>query len=165
MTSIQTAQLHHFPAIAALNLEAYREYAAYLNAGAWTTMQTNLRSPETLAQHTTFLVAIHADELAGSVAYCRPGNSRSPIPSDWASVLLLAVSPHYRRQGIGRLLLQACIQRAGDDSAQTVGLFTSELMTNAHHLYDACGFYKDCEIPPRFGLKYWRYRLDLTSTA
>jgi hypothetical protein len=50
MASIQPAQLHHFPAITDLNVEAYREYAAYLNAETWTTMLSNLRPIETLAQ-------------------------------------------------------------------------------------------------------------------
>lgn len=163
MTFVRAAQLHHFPAIANLNVEAYREYAANLTADAWTTLQANLRSPETLAQRTTFLITVLSGELAGFVAYCPPGNSRSPIPSDWASVLLLAVSPRYRRQGVGRSLLQTCIQHAREDGAQTIGLFTSELMASAHQLYDSLGFCKDCEIPQRLGLKYWRYRLNLTA--
>lgn len=164
-TLIQPAQQHHFSAIAALNIEAYREYATYLTTEAWTTMQSNLRSVETLAQHRIFLVTFVSSELAGSVAYCPPGNSRSPIPSDWASVLLLAVSPRYRKQGIGRSLLQACVQQAREDDARTVGLFTSEVMTGACQLYESFGFCKDCEIPQRLGLKYWRYRLDLAAPS
>lgn len=164
MTSIQIAQPHHFPAIATLNIEAYREYAAYLTADAWATMQTNLGAIETLAQHTIFLITFRSGNLVGSVAYCPPGNSRFPIPSDWASVLLLAVSPRYRKQGIGRSLLQACIQQACKDGSETIGLFTSEVMTGARQLYDSFGFCQDCEIPQRFGLKYWQYKLDLKTT-
>ncbi|PSB23748.1 GNAT family N-acetyltransferase [Stenomitos frigidus] len=163
MVTIQPAQQHHFAAIADLNVEAYREYAAYLTTEAWTTMQTSLRSVERLAQQQTFLVTLIANDLAGSIAYCPPGNSLAPIPSDWASVLLLAVSPCYRRQGIGRSLLYACIQQAREDGAQTVGLYTSEVMTGACQLYESFGFCKDSEIPQRLGLKYWRYRFDLTA--
>ena len=145
MISIQKAQLHHFPAISELNVEAYCEYADYLNVAAWTTMQTNLRSIEIIAQRAVFMVALLSGELAGSVAYCPPGNSIAPIPSDWASVLLLAVSPRYRRHGIARSLTQACIQQANEDGARTMGLFTSELMTAARQLYESLGFCQDCE--------------------
>jgi ribosomal protein S18 acetylase RimI-like enzyme len=163
MMLIQPAQLHHYPAIAMLTIEAYQEYAADLTPDAWITLRTNLQTIETSAHRTPFLIVIRSGELAGSVGYCPPGNSRSPIPKDWASVLLLAVSPRYRRQGVGRSLLQSCIQQARKDGAQTVGLFTSEVMTGARQLYESFGFYKDCELPQRLGLRYWRYRLDLTA--
>ncbi len=103
LASIQTAQVHHFPAIAELNIESYGEYANYLTPEAWTTMQANLRSIETVAQRAVFLIALLSGELAGSVAYCPPGQSIAPIPSDWASILLLAVSPPTRRSLVLRL--------------------------------------------------------------
>jgi ribosomal protein S18 acetylase RimI-like enzyme len=165
MAAIQPAQPHHFAVIADLNVEAYREYANYLTAEAWMTMQTNLRSVETQAQQRIFLVAFHSNALAGSVAYCPPGHSHAPIPSDRASVLLLAVSPSYRQQGIGRSLLHACVHQARKDGAQTIGLFTSEVMIAACQLYESYGFCKDCELPQRLGLRYWRYRFDLTAIA
>ncbi len=164
LISIHKAQLHDFPAIAELNIEAYGEYANHLTPEAWATMQANLCSIETVAQRAVFLIALLSGELAGSVAYCPPGNSIAPIPSDWASILLLAVSPRYRRYGVARSLTQDCIQQAHEDGAQTIGLFTSELMTNARQLYESLGFSRDCEIPQRHGLRYWRYRLGLTVT-
>jgi ribosomal protein S18 acetylase RimI-like enzyme len=164
MASIQKAQIQDFPAIAELNVEAYCEYADSLTAEAWMTLQTNLRAIETVSQRAVFLIALLSSELAGSVAYCPPGNSVAPIPPDWASVLLLAISPRYRRHGIARSLTQACIWQANQEGAQTIGLFTSELMTGACQLYESLGFYKDCEIPQRHGIRYWRYRLDLAAT-
>lgn len=163
MIHIQTAAPHHFCAIAELNIEAYREYASDLLPEAWTAMQANLLAIASVAQRAVFLVALIEEELAGSVAYGSPGNSREPIPSAWASILLLAVSPRYRRRGIARALMQVCIQRAQDEQAQTIGLFTSEGMTTAHQLYQSLGFCLDSEIPQRHGRRYWRYRLDLSS--
>jgi hypothetical protein len=72
MTLIQLAQPTQLAAIANLNVESYHEYATHLSADQWTTLQGNLRAVEQLAQRATFLVALFADELAGSVAYCPP---------------------------------------------------------------------------------------------
>jgi ribosomal protein S18 acetylase RimI-like enzyme len=163
MTLIQKAEQHHFPMIAHLNVAAYGEYANHLSTEAWATMQANLSSIETVAQRAVFWIALHSDDLAGSVAYCPPGYSIAPIPTDWASVLLLAVSPSYRRHGIARSLVQTCIQQAKEEGAQTIGLFTNELMTGACQLYESLGFDQECEIPRRYGLRFWRYRLDIAA--
>lgn len=45
---------------------------------------------------------------------------------------------------------------------QVIGLFTSELMTAAQQRYDSMGFRREREIPSRLGLRYWRYKLQLT---
>ena len=50
---------------------------------------------------------------------------------------------------------------ARNDSAKVIGLFTSELMTAAQQLYESMGFCRESEIPSRFGLRYWRYKLQL----
>jgi hypothetical protein len=44
-----------------------------------------------------------------------------------------------------------------------IGLFTSELMTGAQQLYESLGFRRERELPPRLGLRYWRYKLDLSA--
>jgi ribosomal protein S18 acetylase RimI-like enzyme len=160
---LQTAKPQYFDAIASLNIEAYREYAQYLSDEGWIAMRSRLSAIEKVAERGVFLIISIDDELAGSVAYCPPGNSIDPIPSAWASILLLAVSPNYRGHGIGRKLVQSCLQLAYADRTQTIGLFTSELMTTARQFYQSQGFCEDCEIPQRSGLRYWRYRLDLTS--
>ncbi len=163
MISIQKAQIHHFPMIAALNVEAYREYANQLTAETWAALQARLSAVETVAEFAEFWIVVIDGNLAGSVAYGPPGKSVAPIPAEWASILLLAVSPDYRRQGIARALMEACVQQATEDGAPAIGLFTSELMTGAHQLYQSLGFDADGEIPLRPELKFWRYKLDLTA--
>lgn len=83
------------------------------------------------------------------------------FPPDWAADLLLAVAPTHRGRGFARTLVSAGIQRARNDSAKVIGLFTSELMTAAQQLYESMGFRRESEIPSRFGLRYWRYKLQL----
>jgi ribosomal protein S18 acetylase RimI-like enzyme len=57
----------------------------------------------------------------------------------------------------------ACLDLARMDKAQTVGLYTSERMTAARHLYESLGFYQDYEVPSYFGMRYFGYRLDIAS--
>jgi ribosomal protein S18 acetylase RimI-like enzyme len=80
---------------------------------------------------------------------------------DWASIILLAVSPRHRRRGVGGALVRDCIRRARADHASVVGLFTSEVMTGAGELYRSLGFREDRELAPRYGVRYWRLRLEL----
>jgi ribosomal protein S18 acetylase RimI-like enzyme len=151
----------HFEEIAALNIAAYSEFAKNLTDEGWAQMQSRLGAIDRVSQRAQFLIISIDGNLAGSVAYCPPGKSIDPIPPDWASILLLAVSPDYRGRGIARSLMRDCLSSARLDKAQTIGLFTSELMTAARQIYLAQGFAEDCEISPRLGLRYWRYRLDL----
>ena len=74
---------------------------------------------------------------------------------------MLAVSPKYRGQGIGRQLTKECIQRAKRDQAEVIGLHTSELMVTARRMYEKLGFQQDTELPRNFGIRYWRYILKL----
>lgn len=149
-------------AIAQLNVEAYAEYGAQLAPAAWDGMRANLVVIGQVAQQASFSVARVDQALAGSVAYCAPGKANPDIfPPDWASILLLAVLPRYRGQGIATILVQTCIDQARRDHAAVVGLYTSELMTTARRLYERLGFQQDGEIPRRHGLRYWRFRLPL----
>jgi ribosomal protein S18 acetylase RimI-like enzyme len=159
---IQTAQPQDFQSIAALNIAAYSEFADSLTDEAWARMRLSLNAIDKVAQRAEFLIVSIDRKLVGSVAYCPPGNSIDPIPTDWASILLLAVAPNHRGCGIARQLIEACFDRARADKAQKIGLFTSALMTNAIQLYQSYHFHQESEIPSRLGVRYWRYRLDLT---
>jgi ribosomal protein S18 acetylase RimI-like enzyme len=149
-------------AIADLNVAAYREFARRLGADAWGAMEKNLRGVARLTGWAKFLVVRTPRALAGRVGYCPPGKSDPTVfEPDWASIVLLAVSPRHRRRGIGRALIRDCIRRARDDRAPAVGLFTSEIMTGAAALYRSLGFQEDRELPPRYGVRYSRLRLEL----
>jgi ribosomal protein S18 acetylase RimI-like enzyme len=151
-------------ALAELNVAAYREFAKGLGAPAWRAMQKNLRGIARLTGWADFLVVRSPGGIAGSVGYCPPGRSDPTVfEPGWASIVLLAVSPHHRRRGIGRDLVRECIRRARDDGAPAIGLFTSEIMTGARILYQGLGFREDRELPPRYGVRYWRLRLELSS--
>jgi GNAT superfamily N-acetyltransferase len=150
-------------AIADLNVEAYNEFATRMNNEDWRRMEASLRAVESRAHTTRFFVVRDQGAIVGSVGYCPAGQGNPEIfPPEWAAVLLLAVAPSHRSRGIARALVSTCIQCARNDAAGVIGLFTSELMTSAQQLYTSFGFRRDCELPPRFGLRYWRYKLPLS---
>jgi ribosomal protein S18 acetylase RimI-like enzyme len=159
---VSLAQSSDYGAIATLNLEAYREFADHMSPDGWSRMQANLRGVEARAQSARFFVMKSHGAIVGSVGYCSPGKGDPEIfPADWAAILLLAVSPTHRHCGIGRELVSTCIQRARDDAAQAIGLFTNELMTAAQQLYESFGFHRERPLPSKYGLRYWRYTLQL----
>lgn len=155
-----------FTAMELLLVEAYQEYAASLPPAAWEQMRVGLAAVERLASSATFLVAEDNHELVGSVAYYPPGMSDPRLfPRHWASLRLLAVAPAHRGRGLGRRLTEACVARAREDGAQEIGLHTSELMQTARQLYERLGFRAAGELPPMFGLCYWRLVLPLPPAA
>jgi ribosomal protein S18 acetylase RimI-like enzyme len=160
---INPATSSDFCANADLNVTAYREFAAYMSPEGWRGMEGNLRAVEARAQSTRFLVMREQGAIVGSVGYCPAGKGNPEIfPPNWAGVLLLAVAPTHRGRGIARELVSTCIQYAQDDSAEVIGLFTSELMPPAKQLYESLGFHRESELSMRLGLSYWRYKLQLT---
>jgi ribosomal protein S18 acetylase RimI-like enzyme len=166
VTIIREALPVDIPDVVALTVEAYREYSQYLTSDNWAMMQTSLSRVAEIAKPGKLLVVEADAQLVGSVVYHPPGASDARLfPSDWPSMRLLAVSPLYRGQGIGRQLSQACIDRAKQDQAAVLSLHTSEIMATAKNMYDRLGFKLDIELPSYFGIQYWRYVLKLRAAA
>jgi len=159
---IEAATTSDFAAIAALNVAAYEQFAPHLKEGAWIVMQQNLSNISERARSAEFFVCREAGTVVGSVAYCPAGRGDpSVFQPDMASVLLLAVHPEHCGKGLARKLTEACIARARQDGAAAIGLFTSELMVPAQHLYRDLGFQLESELPPRHGVRYFRFILPL----
>ena len=157
---VEPACAADYPAIATVNVAAFEQFSGAMEPHHWASMRNNisLDRVQALAEYAQFFVCRIQGDIVGSVAYCSPGQSRDPIPSDWASILLLAVAPSHRGKCIGQALVSICMQHARKDLALSVGLYTSALMTAAHHLYEQAGFQRICELPRRNGLNYFLYQ-------
>lgn len=163
---IETATSNDFEAIADLNIAAYTEFASRLHLGAWEIMQKNLRNIAERAEVAEFMVCRSGSNIVGSVAYCPVGKGDPAIfKPDMASILLLAVHPQHRGKGIAKALTVECISRARNDKSSSIGLFTSELMQPAQHIYQCLGFQRESELPKRHGVRYFRFILSLVSGA
>lgn len=163
---IETAKTEDFEAIANLNVLAYAEFAPYLPPGAWETMQKNLRNIEERAKAAEFMILRSGNDIIGSVVYCPAGKGDPAIfKPNMASILLLAVHPQHRGNGIAKALTLECVAKAKNDKTSSIGLFTSELMQSAQHLYRSLGFQQASELPKRHGIRYFRFILPLASDA
>lgn len=148
-------------AIAHLNVWAYREFSNELGAEVWPGVVKTLTAIAPAAETATFLVVREEDGLLGSVAYRPPGWALPPLPVAWASIDLLAVAPSARNEGFGRALVQACLDRAAADGADTIGAAVNGLMTGAQALFSNLGFHKEQGLARKGAQPYWLYRKKL----
>jgi GNAT superfamily N-acetyltransferase len=110
------------------------------------------------------LVAASPDTLLGSLTYVPgPGPQASIAVDGEAEFRTLVVAPEAQGHGVGRALVQWCIDRARTDGKAALVLSTMPWMTVAHGLYERMGFVRtpDRDWHPRPDIDCWTYRLDL----
>lgn len=112
------------------------------------------------------LVAVDAasGQVLGGVAYIPgPGPLAEIEHDDEAGIRMLAVAPEAQGRGVGRALVEACIERARAADKRRIVLLTLPSMTVAQRLYLSLGFHRDTandwEYEPGHGL--WSYALEL----
>jgi GNAT superfamily N-acetyltransferase len=148
-------------AVGCLLLEAYADYAERMGC-EWPRLRDGLPQAATRLADAEIAGVRGASGLDAVVFYFAPGKSDGVIfPRDWASLRLLGVARAARGRGLSRRLTDWCIDRARNQGAARIGLHTSEAMTTARGLYERMGFVVDGDLPMNFGLRYWRFRLDL----
>lgn len=79
--------------------------------------------------------------VVGSVALVLASDfERATVSDAEAAFRMLVVDPAVQGQGIGELLVTACLDRARAAGKRRMVLSTGELMTTAHRLYQRLGF-------------------------
>jgi ribosomal protein S18 acetylase RimI-like enzyme len=99
----------------------------------------------TRAEHALVLGAFEDGRVVGTVTLelddrIPGGHIRPPLEPDQAHVRMLGVHPDAQRRGIGRRLMDACIEKARRAGKRRMTLDTTESMTAAHRLYESMGF-------------------------
>ena len=74
---------------------------------------------------------------------------------------MVGVHPDFGGKGIGKMLTQMCIDFAKSSNEKVIALHTSEYMNVARHIYESLGFKQIRELEPRYGKRYWIYKLEL----
>jgi GNAT superfamily N-acetyltransferase len=105
--------------------------------------------------------------VLGSVTYCQRGSPlrELAVRRHQAEFRMLAVDPAARGRGVGRALVQTCIERARSESAQELVICSMTAMKSAHRLYESLGFLRapDLDWRPVPAVLLQGFRLPLRS--
>ena len=168
--TVRNAVPSEFGAIGKLMVQAYSQlegfpkpdeqpkyYAMLANIGEF----TNLPDTE-------LLVAVSAENrIAGGVVYFSNmqyyGSGGIAIQEKNASGFrLLAVDTTVRGQGIGKLLTNACINKAREQKAQQLIIHSTKAMQTAWSMYERLGFMQSADLDFMQGtLPVYGFRLEL----
>jgi GNAT superfamily N-acetyltransferase len=121
------------------------------------------------ARSCTVLVAVDDGRIVGSVSYV--GGADNPYadvvwPGE-AGFRMLGVAVGEQRRGIGRRLVEACLDLARSDGRSAVAIATSTSMTSAHALYSRMGFRRapDRDFEPVPGVRLLAFVRPLAGAA
>ena len=143
-------------AVNALAVAAYEQYRAHY--ADWPAFAKNLANAAALADQGEFIVAEAEGQIIGAVVYIAPNRPKQTFfDADWPIMRMLAVSPAVRGQGVGRLLVRACLDRARRDGARVFALHTTAIMDVALAMYQRMGFAFVREAPAISGVPYGVY--------
>lgn len=131
---------------------------------------SELREVARRASEAVVLVAVDegapADHaVVGCVTYVP--EEASPLAEDLrsgeAGLRMLAVSPSAQRRGVGRALVEACVDRARRDGKERLFLHSGTWMRGAHRLYESLGFRRvpERDWEPEPGIPLLAYALEL----
>jgi ribosomal protein S18 acetylase RimI-like enzyme len=125
-----------------------------------------LADVRTRADHALVLGAFEDQRVLGTVTLeldrrIPGGHPRPPLEPDQAHVRMLGVDRASRRRGVGRALMDACLEEARRAGKSRLTLETTETMTAAQRLYEAMGFERgpDEVFDDGFRLRTYEYRL------
>ncbi len=134
------------------------------------TYNDELRDVATRDRVSCVLVAVGPDGgLLGGVTYVRgPDDPFSEeLREGEAGIRMLAVDPACHRRGVGRALVEACMERARSGGRRRIVLHTGHWMAAAKHLYEALGFEREpaLDFTPVPGIDLLAYAIDLTAES
>lgn len=139
--TIRAAGAADLDTVRAVIRRAYAQYESVLAPELYAAYLDNLVDLHADAGDALTLVAVAGDDVVGSVCLYRDAASAGfGWPANRAAIRALAVDPDARGRGVGRRLLDACIDRATSWGAAAIGLHTAALMEAAVHLYERRGF-------------------------
>lgn len=160
--TIREAAPDELEAVGALTVESYLADGTLTADDPYT---DRLRDAAARARDAVLLVAVGAGgRLLGTVTYVPPGTPFAELAADGeAEVRMLAVSPAARGAGVGRLLSEACVERARAAGCTALALSSGTWMTTAHRLYARLGFVRTPERDwsPVEGVRLLTFRLPL----
>lgn len=137
---IRDAREDELDIVASLAVDAYAQYAERMSPDAWSSFAQNIANVRGRLTDAEVLVALREGKIVGTVTLFTDWRGAQ---QDTYGVRLLAVPPHARGTGVGRALMEHCIQRAREDGRKRVILTTTQEMESARDLYEKLGFRRE----------------------
>jgi ribosomal protein S18 acetylase RimI-like enzyme len=162
---IRPLRPEEFEEAGAVTAAAYAEFAP---GGASPNLDYRDRLADVAARadHALVLGAFEDGRVLGTVTLeldrrIPGGHPRPPLRPDQAHVRMLGVDASARRAGVGRALMEACLEEARRAGKGRVTLETTENMHVAQRLYESMGFERgpDEIFDDGFRLRTYEYRL------
>lgn len=154
-------------AIRDMALAAYEQYGSIMPPPAWEGYQQNIQQTLKEVELNECIVAVQDTTIVGSVLlYPAKENTGTGVLAgvSWPEIRLLATKPEVRGQGIGRALMDECIQRTRAAGFTLLGLHTTDMMQIAQNMYIGMGFVHHPELDfhpgPDVVVKGYLLRLD-----
>jgi ribosomal protein S18 acetylase RimI-like enzyme len=148
-TRIRLAAERDLPAIRSVLERANEAFRGMVAEPLFESYLRSVLDVERRAREAEVLAADLDGRLVGTITFYRDATEEGmPVrfPSGTSGIRATAVDPSARGQGIGRALVEACIQRAVLAGATGVGLHTATFMTSAVALYERTGFRRAPEL-------------------
>jgi predicted N-acetyltransferase YhbS len=127
-------------AVRGVLLAAYREYAAVLPPDVFGPYLADILDLDARTPGRP-LVAEHGGRVVGAVTFYEDAADEGlGWPAGWAGLRALGVDPAVRGHGVGRALVDACLEGARAARAPALCLHTASFMAAAVAMYEAMGF-------------------------
>lgn len=128
-----------------MRLKSYKEHSASIPKEHWKALKKAITSDADGQPGVEMFVAEVEGEIVGSVALFPAGSDayKGTVDIlDYPEIRMLAVDALSRGKGIGKLLIQKCIEQAKTYGSTCIGLHTADFMKAAIHIYEEMGFFR-----------------------
>lgn len=158
--TIRQASDDELDTVASLVVDAYAEHAARMSPDAWSSFAQDIANVRGRLANAELLVAERDGRIVGAVTLYLSWRGAQAAT---AAVRLLSVPPSERGSGVGRVLMEHCIERARSEGKERVVLTTTQEMDSARDLYEKLGFVRQPALDhePAPGLRSEGYELKL----
>jgi GNAT superfamily N-acetyltransferase len=159
---IRDAVPQEHEALADVVMTAYGDFEAYIDdefKAGFAAEVPQLMDDE----HTEVILAELGGEAVGSITFYPDGRFYDEdVPADWACLRTLAVLPSARGRGVGRALMNECLDRARSLGRTRMLLHTIPFMSAAIGLHESLGFQRAPELDVEYaGVTVIAYLMEL----
>src|SRR5919204_4434661 len=136
---VRPVRPEEYGAVGDVTVAAYGTIAGYAPGEGY---EAELRDVAGRAESAEVLVAVdESGRVLGGVTFVGGFGPLAEFETaDESGMRMLAVAPAAQGRGVGRLLAEACVERARAAGRTRLVLHTTRAMTAAHRLYQGLGF-------------------------